>query len=96
MTTLVAGFVSVVIILFADSDSLDVHLHMRFPSTAEQVDTSGLTNVWLALHHHCILSHSFMSSSYVTLSFYILLFVASPQAGGTHWGTKSSKKSLHR
>ncbi len=51
LTTLIAGFVSVAITLLAGSDNLHIQLDMRFLSTAEQVDTPTLTNIWLALLH---------------------------------------------
>ena len=75
LTALNAGFTSVAMMLLYDSVSLHIHLYMRFLSTAGQVNTLTLTNIWLALLHRGILSSSLMPSLYATLSFCILLFL---------------------
>ena len=48
-TELSAGLVSTRMILFIEVVSLHMQLYMSLHSTAGQVGTSALTNIWLAL-----------------------------------------------
>ena len=62
LTEMRVGSVIAVTMLLADSDALHINLYIRLRSTAEQVGTPTLTNIWLALELLGALNSSLIQS----------------------------------